>query len=120
MVSYMCLDGFLFSCLVIRCGHCKKLAPQYSKAAATLKEQGSSVKLAKVDATEEKELAEQNAVTGFPTLFMYRHGNRYDYKGPRDHHGNSDLYNVLIMGGMNDCRNCSIYAGTVTASCCGN
>lgn len=77
--------------MVIRCGHCKKLAPQYSKAAVTLKEQGSNVKLAKVDATEEKELAEHYGVTGYPTLFMYRHGDRYDYKGPRDYHGNTSI-----------------------------
>ena len=81
-----------YSYLPIRCGHCKILAPQYSKAAATLKEQGSNVKLAKIDATEEKELGERHAVTGYPTLFMYRHGDRYDYKGPRDHHGNTNIF----------------------------
>jgi len=74
--------------LCCRCGHCKKLAPQYSKAAATLKEQGLEVKLAKVDATVETELAQKYGVSSYPTLIMCRHGDRYEYKGPRDHHGN--------------------------------
>lgn len=49
------------------------------------------MRLAKIDATEEKELAEAHGVSGYPTLFMYRHGDRYEYKGPRDHHGNTIL-----------------------------
>ncbi len=67
------------------CGHCKQLEPEYKKAAADL--QASNIALAKVDATEETELAQQFGVEGYPMLFMFRHGVKYDYSGPRERQG---------------------------------
>ncbi|OWF40778.1 protein disulfide-isomerase A4-like [Mizuhopecten yessoensis] len=66
------------------CGHCKKLAPDYEKAAKRLADIDEPIFLGKVDATEEKELASRFDVTGYPTLKMFRNGRDSDYNGERD------------------------------------
>eukprot|EP01121_Diplochlamys_sp_Union-15-3_P009074 TRINITY_DN244_c0_g1_i3.p1 TRINITY_DN244_c0_g1~~TRINITY_DN244_c0_g1_i3.p1 ORF type:complete len:481 (+),score=137.42 TRINITY_DN244_c0_g1_i3:81-1523(+) len=66
------------------CGHCKRLEPEYEKAAKELKEEGSAIKLAKVDATIESELASSHGIQGYPTLKFYRNGQASKYDGPRE------------------------------------
>ena len=55
------------------CGHCKKLAPEYKKAAAELEKGDTGIKLVKVDATleENKPLAEKFGIKGFPTIKVF-------------------------------------------------
>lgn len=53
-------------------GHCKKLAPEYAGAAKILAEQDPPLPLGKVDATEQKVLAERFGIQGFPTLFFFK------------------------------------------------
>ncbi|KAH7962436.1 hypothetical protein HPB52_016069 [Rhipicephalus sanguineus] len=67
------------------CGHCRRLSPEFERAARRLKEY--NIPLGKVDATKEKSLAEVNEVRSYPTLLLYRRGRRFEYNGPREEAG---------------------------------
>ncbi|TWW65922.1 Protein disulfide-isomerase A3, partial [Takifugu flavidus] len=63
------------------CGHCKKLAPTFQKAASRLK---GTVQLAKVDCTANTETCSRFGVSGYPTLKIFRSGkDSAPYDGPR-------------------------------------
>ena len=63
------------------CGHCQALAPEYAAAATELK--AENVVLAKVDASEENDLAQQYDVQGFPTVYFFIDGVHKPYTGQR-------------------------------------
>jgi protein disulfide-isomerase A1 len=65
------------------CGHCKRLAPEYEKAATELK---GIAPIAKVDADEadNKGLAARFGIQGFPTIKLFRNGEvDQDYQSER-------------------------------------
>lgn len=66
------------------CPPVQSLAPEYAAAATELKEIKPDVVLAKVDATEQTELAERFGVEGYPTLKWFVNGTASDYGGGRD------------------------------------
>lgn len=67
-----------------RCGHCKRLKPEYAKAGELLR--GEDIALAKVDCTEGgKETCTKFGVSGYPTLKIFKNGEvAQDYNGPRE------------------------------------
>uniref|UniRef100_A0A671N6X2 Protein disulfide-isomerase n=1 Tax=Sinocyclocheilus anshuiensis TaxID=1608454 RepID=A0A671N6X2_9TELE len=68
------------------CGHCRSLEPIYAEVAGLLKNGSSEVRLAKVEATEERDLAAEFNVDSFPTLKFFKDGNRQnvtDFSGKR-------------------------------------
>lgn len=71
------------------CGHCKKLKPEFEKAAKSLLKEDPPVTLAKVDCTEAgKEICNKFGVSGYPTLKIFRNGAvSKEYNGPRDSAG---------------------------------
>jgi protein disulfide-isomerase A3 len=70
------------------CGHCKKLAPEYEKAAPILKENDPPVALIKVDCTVETKVCGKYGVSGYPTLKIFKNGEMIsDYNGPREADG---------------------------------
>lgn len=59
------------------------MAPEYSSAALDLVKNDPPVVLAKVDATEEAQLAQRFELSGYPTLYFFRKGMKLEYDGGR-------------------------------------
>ncbi|KRT84796.1 Thioredoxin, partial [Oryctes borbonicus] len=68
------------------CGHCKRLKPEYAKAAEDLIRNDPPVILGKVDCTEDgKDTCNKFSVSGYPTLKIFKNGEfTQEYGGPRE------------------------------------
>jgi thiol-disulfide isomerase/thioredoxin len=84
------LDGRICRSLVVRfvltisdldSGHCQRLHPEYDKASDAL---GGVVNLARINCDDEKQLAQQYGVQGFPTLKVFNAGKE-NKKKPEDY-----------------------------------
>lgn len=77
------------------CGHCKSLAPVYEEVAKVFAGDSKDVIVAKVDATENNELAETYDVSGFPTLKWFAAGDvvPVTYEGGRSKEDFVDFIN---------------------------
>ncbi|KAL0050174.1 hypothetical protein WJX82_005825 [Trebouxia sp. C0006] len=60
------------------CGHCKQLAPEWSKVAKSFKGIG---KVAAVNCEEDKQLCGKHGVKGYPTIKSVVNGKLHDYQG---------------------------------------
>lgn len=56
------------------CGHCKRMKPEYEKAAEIMKESKIAGVLAALDATKESKIAGQFEVKGYPTVKYFVNG----------------------------------------------
>ncbi|KAL0487718.1 protein disulfide-isomerase [Acrasis kona] len=67
------------------CGHCKKLVPDYEKAASAFRSE-KDVVIAKIDADTYKDIGSKYGISGFPTLKYYPKDNKegIDYSSGRD------------------------------------
>ena len=84
------------------CGHCQSFAPQYREAARALRDTQPEVRLAKLDATTEKETAEALDIQGFPSFKLFRNGRPIDYSGERSADGMVDWITKKISSGITE------------------
>ena len=70
-----------------RCIHCQHLEPHFAAAARRLLANDPPVLLGRVKLPDQLEVAKRFGVSGYPLLFMFRHGRTYNYTGPREEDG---------------------------------
>lgn len=91
---------------IFRCGHCKRLKPEFEKAAGILKANDPPVYLVKVDCTEAgKDVCGRFEVSGYPTLKIFRGGElSQDYGGPREAAGIVKFMKAQVGAASKECK----------------
>ena len=69
------IDGLLLS-LLLRCGHCKAMEPEYNKLAKWLKKKNPKLLVAKMDATANDLHVMFGSLKGYPTIFFLPMDNK--------------------------------------------
>ena len=75
--------------LCSRCGHCKRTMPAYQRITDSYKND-SNITVIKVDCDQNKDIASEHNIQGFPTFRLYPNGmnnkNNYEeYEGGRNY-----------------------------------
>jgi len=88
------------------CGHCKRLKPEFEKAATVLKANDPPVTLAKVDCTEGgQDTCGRFQVSGYPTVKIFRNGElSQDYSGPREAGGIVKFMKAQVGPASKECK----------------
>jgi protein disulfide-isomerase A6 len=53
---------------ITQCGHCQKLQPEWDQLPSKI---GKRVKIAKIDATVNRQMGQKYGIKGFPTLLLF-------------------------------------------------
>lgn len=82
------------------CGHCKRLMPEFNRFESSYQ---GPINVKKINEGENKELAQQHGIQGYPTIRYYPNGmndnkNFRDYEGPRTAQG----LNSFVSGVVNN------------------
>merc|ERR1712170_225999 len=88
------------------CGHCKRLKPEFEKAASVLKANDPPITLAKVDCTQGgQDTCGRFSVSGYPTIKIFRNGElSQDYSGPREAAGIIKYMKAQVGDASKECK----------------
>lgn len=78
------------------------MKPDFISAAKTLFDYG--VPLAQIDGTKNKETADEFKVRGWPTLYVFRNGRAFEYKGSRDAKGIVTYMKNQLLSPTHECK----------------
>jgi protein disulfide-isomerase A6 len=74
------------------CGHCKNLEPEWNAAASELV---GKVKFAKIDATENGQLASKFGVKGYPTIKYFEYGKKSSPSAAKPYEQGRDQQSIV-------------------------